>query len=122
MYMGRERRCACLTQLAHNIYMLRISPNWKSLFLDALRDGHTVGFAAQLAGVGRRYVYRQREKSPQFAREWDEALQEGLDRLMEIARARAADPTDKASAYLLTFLIKVRLAALSHSEDNIDIV
>jgi len=102
--------------------MPRTNPNWKAEFLEALREGHTVSYAAKSAGVSRRHAYRHREKSPQFAREWDEALQEGLDNLLEIARARAADLSDKASAYLLTFLIKVRLSALSHSEDNIDIV
>jgi len=106
----------------YNTDMSKVNPNWKTAFLNALREGHTVGFAAQVAGVSRRYVYRQRERSRQFAREWEEALQDGLERLLEMARARAADKTDKASAYLLTFLIRVRLSALSHCDDNVDIV
>jgi hypothetical protein len=102
--------------------MPRPNPHWKTIFLDALRAGHTVGYAARLAGVSRQAAYQQRDRSPKFARQWDEALQEGLDNLLEIIRSRAVDISDKASAQLLMFLVRVRLSALSNSDDNVDII
>jgi hypothetical protein len=95
-----------------------LAPNWKELFLDALRQGHTVVAAAQRAGISRRTAYLYRQTSPKFAEEWNDAIAEGLDHLMEIARARALDPTDKASAALLMFLIRHRLRTLGQMMDD----
>jgi len=95
-----------------------LAPNWKELFLDALRHGHTVVAAAQRAGISRRTAYLYRQTSPKFAEEWNDAIAEGLDHLMEIARARALDPTDKASAALLMFLIRHRLRTLGQMMDD----
>ena len=122
--MEGEKACRRQAQYERALtqYMPRLNPHWKTTFLDALRAGHTVGYAARLAGVSRPAAYQHRDRSPQFARQWDEALQEGLDNLLELIRARAVDISDKASAQLLMFLVKVRLSALSHSEDNVDIV
>ena len=59
------------------------SPNelpWQRIFLDQLRRGKTVKYAAQLVGVARRRVYRFRKKDEIFARRWDEAIAESLRR------------------------------------------
>jgi len=95
--------------------MARLPVGWQERFLEALRNGHTVSFAARLAGVSRRTAYYHREKSPKFAEAWNDALQEGLDILLEECYRRALDPTDKASAQLLMFLVRCRLRVLGNT-------
>lgn len=86
--------------------------------MNALREGHTVSFAARLAGVTARLAYKHRARSEKFAQEWDDAYREGTDNLIEVVRKRALS-MEKASAPLLMFLIKVRLAALDRHSDDV---
>ncbi|MFW5910280.1 MAG: terminase [Thiohalospira sp.] len=58
-------------------------------FLEALRKIPIVTFAAHQAGVSRRTVYDHRDQDPAFARQWDEALEEGMD-LVELEAHRRA--------------------------------
>jgi hypothetical protein len=67
-----------------------------------------------MAGVSRRTAYYHREKSPNFSKLWNEALQEGLDNLLEECYRRALDSTNKASAQLLMFLVRVRLQVVGN--------
>jgi hypothetical protein len=99
----------------------RVPPNWQKTFLCALREGHTVSFAARLAGVTARAAYKHRARSSKFAEEWEDAYREGTDNLIEVVRNRALS-MEKASAPLLMFLIKVRLAALDRQTDDVEIV
>jgi len=103
----------------HTTHTIMAQKNWKPIFLDALRAGHTVTYAARRAGVGRRTVYQHRNRSAEFARQWDEAAQEGLDNLLEIMLSRATDPSDKSSAQLLMFLVKARLQMLRFDQDDV---
>jgi len=98
--------------------MARLPGGWQERFLEALRNGHTITYAARYAGVKRRTVYNHREKSPKFAEAWNDALQEGLDNLLEECYRRALDSTDKASAQLLMFLVRCRLQALENMPDE----
>ncbi|MGC4396004.1 hypothetical protein [Hydrogenophaga sp. T2] len=59
------------------------------LFLSALSDGATIGEAAHEAGVDRTTVYHWKERDADFARAWDEALEEGTERLEREAVRRA---------------------------------
>jgi hypothetical protein len=95
--------------------------DWKTPFLNALREGHTVSFAAKLAGVNRQYAYKHRSRSERFREAWDQAMAEGLDNLIEMVRARAFETKDKASAQMLMFLIRVRLQSLRLPEDHTDV-
>jgi len=58
-------------------------------FLRCLADSGSVARAADLAGVQRSSLYLRRRADPAFARRWDEALQQGLDRLQDHAVDRA---------------------------------
>ena len=49
-------------------------PAWWDTFLDWLRQGKTVGLAAELAGVSRISAYRHRRAHPEFRRRWAEAI------------------------------------------------
>ena len=96
----------------------RLPQGWQERFLEALRAGHTITYAARYAGVSRRAAYHHREKSPKFAQAWADALQEGLDNLMEECYRRALDSTDKASAQLLMFLVRCRLQSMAKMPDE----
>lgn len=53
--------------------------DWKPLFIVALRVMGKVSFAAQAAGVERQSTYQARRNDEEFARQWDEVIEERLD-------------------------------------------
>lgn len=92
-------------------------------FLESLRQGHTVKFAAQAVGVTRRTAYLHRDKKAAFAEAWAESESEGTEALEQEARRRAVDgvteaiydkkgqmigETTRYSDTLLIFLLKGR--------------
>lgn len=95
----------------------------RSGFLALLRDtGGNVTKACESAGIGRRSAYEWREADPEFAAEWDEAVEAGTEELEEEARRRAFSGVDEPVFYqgevcgevrkysdtLLIFLLKGR--------------
>lgn len=48
-------------------------------FLDALRNEPNVSAAARASGYSRRYLYDLRDSDSEFAKAWDEAIEEALD-------------------------------------------
>lgn len=71
----------------------------KKIFLDKLAQGFTVSGAAIQCGFTRALMYQLREKYPQFARDWDDAIEEGKEWLEDQARRRAVDGIDKGIWY-----------------------
>jgi hypothetical protein len=71
------------------------SPRKVERFLSALREGRSVSAAAADAGVSYRLAYYWRAKDAEFAKAWQEALEEGTDRLEDEARRRAVEGTTK---------------------------
>lgn len=67
------------------------TPERQERFLDALRDGYSVTASAKRAGVGVRTCYNHKEIDPDFAREWDDALDEGTDLYEDRMRELAFD-------------------------------
>ena len=65
------------------------TPKKEGVFLEALREGCSVYVAAQAAGVARSCVYRWREANPEFAKQWDDAVEAGTDLLEQEAKRRA---------------------------------
>lgn len=80
----------------------RRSGEWRRVFLSVLRNTANVRAACIKAGVARNVAYEAREKNPAFAAQWDEAIEDAVDSLEEIARQRAR----KTSDVLLIFLLK----------------
>jgi N-methylhydantoinase A/oxoprolinase/acetone carboxylase beta subunit len=64
---------------------------WKPLFLSALRNSGNIRASCQAAGVTRQAAYKARERSQEFASQWDEALEEAIDTLEAAAWTRARD-------------------------------
>lgn len=67
----------------------------KAVIIAALAAGSTVLLAAQEAGVNKTTAYRWRESDKDFAQAWDDALEEGTDRLEQEALRRARDGVSK---------------------------
>lgn len=53
---------------------------WKPAFLEALAEVPVVGHACRVAGIHRNLAYSTRKDDPSFAQDWDNALEEGIDK------------------------------------------
>lgn len=73
--------------------------DWKALFLAALAEVPVVVHACKAAGVNRATAWRAREADPEFAKAWDEALEEGIDRAEQEAFRRAVVGYEKPVWY-----------------------
>ena len=73
----------------------------REVFLEALRETCNVSHAARTAGIGRRTAYDWRDADPDFAAAWQEAEDEAVDKLEQVARERAIDSSDRMMEILL---------------------
>jgi len=94
----------------------------KARFVAALAAGGTVLLAAQEVSISRTTAYRWREEDADFAEAWDDATDEGTDRLEQEAIRRGRDGVKKPvfhqgvvcghlqeySDTLLIFMLKAR--------------
>ena len=94
----------------------------KEIFLAAVCGGSTITLAAQEAGINRGTAYRWRGEDASFSDAWDDALDEGTDRLEQEAVRRGRDGVTKPvyqggklvgkvqeySDTLLIFMLKAR--------------
>ena len=70
-------------------------PRRKRAFLHALADTVNVAAACRDAGVPRRTVYDWRDADPDFARRWNDALDDGIDLLEAMLHRRAFEGVEK---------------------------
>jgi len=63
--------------------------DWKKIFLEHLRESPIISHAAKAAGISRINAWRNRKSDPDFAAEWDDAIQEGIDKAEAEAYRRA---------------------------------
>lgn len=63
--------------------------SWRAGFLDAISRGVTVSKAAELMGCSRKTAYAARARSPEFAAQWDDAIEQACDALEQAALTRA---------------------------------
>jgi hypothetical protein len=70
--------------------------------LATLANCGIVRFSCAQAGIHRSLVYQTRDREPEFAAAWDEALEDACDGLVLAARKRALEVSDA----LLIFLLK----------------
>lgn len=69
--------------------------DWKPIFLAALREVPVVSRACDAVGIERSTAYRAREADEQFAKDWDDAMEVGIDRAEAEAFRRAVEGTEK---------------------------
>ena len=62
--------------------------DWKALFLVALAEVPVIAHACKAAGVNRVTTWRACETDPEFAKAWDDAMEEGIDRAEQEAFRR----------------------------------
>jgi hypothetical protein len=82
--------------------------HWRATFLKTLAKTPSVTMAAKAAGIPRRTAYDHREKDPEFAQAWDDALNQSLDALEHEVYQRAL----KDDAQLAMFLLKAHRPAI----------
>lgn len=75
---------------------------WESKFLEAYRDNGNVTESSRRCGISRNAVYNRRYKYSEFASRMDEAKEEAIESLEQVAWQRAKDTSDT----LLIFLLK----------------
>jgi hypothetical protein len=75
---------------------------WRGPFLRALQKSPSVTMAARAAGIARQTAYSYRDRDPDFAAKWDDALNQSLDVLEHEVYQRAL----KDDAQLAMFLLK----------------
>lgn len=63
--------------------------DWKPPYLAALREIPVVAHGCKAVGIERSTAYRAREADQDFAKAWDEAMEEGIDRAEQEAFRRA---------------------------------
>jgi len=86
-------------------------PEWTRTFLTRLRDGPNVAAACIAAKTSRQNAYAYRERHPDFAEEWDLAIDVAVDTLAEecFRRATKGVKVDEGIKYadtLAIFLLK----------------
>lgn len=80
---------------------------WKYYFLQALRERPVVAYACSKAKITRSTAYRAREKDPEFAAQWDEHMESGLDNV-ELALIECGMGERKGQIGGLIYLLKAR--------------
>jgi hypothetical protein len=73
----------------------------KRAFIAALVETHTVYVAAHRAGVNKVTAYRWYESDPDFAKAWEEALEDSTDELESCLYERAKEKDTLAAIFLL---------------------
>lgn len=63
--------------------------DWKPIFLAALAEVPIVSNAAKLARIDYRRVWRVRQEDEDFAKAWDDAMEQGVDKAEQEAFRRA---------------------------------
>lgn len=69
--------------------------DWKPVFLAALREVPVVARACGAVGIERSTAYRARDTDEAFAQAWDDAMEEGVDKVEQEAFRRAVEGTEK---------------------------
>lgn len=88
------------------------TPKKRRAFLDVLAQGLSVKAACDAGGFSRVTAYRWREDDPEFAKQWDDAIEEGTDILEDVAHQRAITQSDTLTIFLLKARRKEKYADL----------
>lgn len=73
----------------------------RAAFLAHFAEHGNVTAAAKAAGMSRNAAYCWRNDDPDFAADWDDAEQQAVDKLEQVARERAIDSSDRMMEILL---------------------
>lgn len=91
-----------MKQLATNGTTAKRVVRWQDRFLESLREHPNVTVACRAARISRQQAYRARGDDPQFAADWQEALDKSVDEL----EARAFQIAMEGDTNLLQFILR----------------
>jgi hypothetical protein len=74
---------------------------WIPAFLATLRTTANVYLACRQAGISRKTAYQWKEENKEFAEQWKDAHEDGIDLLEYNSRRRAMASSDKLAQFLL---------------------
>lgn len=109
------------------------TPHYRKLALDALARGCSITKASEIADISYVVLQRWRKRDPEFAADWDIAVQMGIDRLEDEAFRRAVegvarniynkngDVTGVVREYsdqLLALMLKAKINAYRRTEQS----
>ncbi len=77
---------------------------WKDVFLATVRVLPVVRVACEKAGITRKTAYQWRKGDAEFAKEWDEAREDGIDRIEQNLINQALNQNTTAAIFLLKSL------------------
>ncbi len=77
---------------------------WKLVFLATLRAMPVIRVACEKAGITRKTAYQWRKRDAEFAKEWDEAREDGIDRIEQNLINQALNQNTTAAIFLLKSL------------------
>jgi hypothetical protein len=79
----------------------RKTARWRAIFLRTLAKTPSVTMAAKAAGINRRTAYDHKELDPEFAKKWEDALDQSLDVLEHAVYQRALTEDAQLAMFLL---------------------
>ena len=82
-----------------NFNRSRLTPATKKKFLELLEQSANVRGSARALALSTRNLYSERQRNPEFALEWDEAVEFAIDALENEARRRAFEGYEKPVFY-----------------------
>jgi hypothetical protein len=74
---------------------------WIPVFLRTLRLTANVYISCREAGISRKTAYKWRDENKEFAEQWKDAHEDGIDLLEYRCRNRAMNTSDKLGQFLL---------------------
>src|SRR5829696_7945835 len=80
------------------------NPKLEEVFLDLLREGHSVSSACKALHISRPTVFGWKRDSEEFSAAWEDAMEASIDGLEDLARQRAKEGSDT----MIIFLLKSR--------------
>ena len=102
-------------------FTLAEAGKWQDKFIEASSEVPSVKHAGLRAGIGRREVYRLRERNAEFAAKWAEVLDLAIDELEARAFKLALEGDDHVAANLLTFLLRCHRPELYRETNRFEI-
>ena len=75
------------------------TPEVAKIFLDVLRETGNISLSAKACKLTRQNVQQHRDRNPEFAKVWDDAYQDAMDKLEREAWRRAAEGTEKPQMF-----------------------
>ncbi len=91
--MPRKKESVNLTK--HDTSTRAREPFWIKGFLQSIRLKANVTLACQEVKIARQTAYERRVNNPEFAAAWDDAMEEGADRLEAEAWRRAVEGSER---------------------------